>query len=510
MSQAPQKYKNKIRKATGGPRAPRPARKRQRNIRKNAQANTAMKKTIANVASHPQWQIATRDTTRMGMAFTKQMMTPFDVPVHRLPTVDMPRVAVSKFRYTNEFRESVQFHDSTYLAKVYGQPGLTYMDGPFALTSSRYDLVFGSGGQVWDVSGYNFVGTSDEPLGIWWPLTGDIYTSGSRRQEDYVPILSSGDITWAFLQEGEGLYMNAIAVGGGAGTLTFSIYKEIGELAPNPVLRKIGSCTANGAPGTTTLIYTAPNAGFYAVRLNEFTVTTAPVSTLSLTAWGVSTTTTAWALHYLTDMQEDTTMARDMRRTACTLLVTNTASALNAQGDVYGARILHTDYGDFPTSRFERAADKYTGKAVNGAYTYMEFSNADEAFLSYITGTGHPRCYLPSGLINVIKVTNGAFTLNPNTFLISQDNVVEFKTSSQRYPLTVSSGNVLDLVESRRISNMTPYFYTNKWHWGEIAKLIAAAYSGMRRYAVPIGTGLAAAFPEYAPAIMTGAKLLAR
>jgi hypothetical protein len=431
----------------------------------------------------------------------------------------MPPVAVAKLRQVRNFEEVGErpdFGPLDYGCIVYGEPSLTHMDGPYLYDSdSSLDFTFvtqnatGIPNSKWSLEIPEAGIATVQALSIeqWWPVVSATHSSTdlARRR----PLLMHDGVPYTWINPGEEVWINGGVVGGdGHGSIMMGLYRLIDpDVPPIQVGTKSFTWTANTPiPAMIDWVY----SGWYAVKAEVLSVTSGILASVAI---GMNINCkdgfAYWKLHYAPEIVSTPVIAHDCRRTACGLLLSNRSNELLAQGNIVAARLAANFPGGQTTAIWKdvsSASDVYSQKALKGCYTYTEFDFYDEEFRGHVNAYGQPICFWPKGMMNVIVVNNTSN--NPNTWVTCCDINLEFKTSSQLFPKAVSVLSNAELIEARRINNMTTYFYENPLHWDDIAKYISAMWSWTRKHSTAIGTAASLVAPEAAPLIMGMARLM--
>lgn len=198
-----------------------------------------------------------------------------------------------------------------------------------------------------------------------------------------------------------------------------------------------------------------------------------------------------------------------VRRTAASLLLSNTTAELHKGGSIIAARILADDdgIGDLSIDPGTKA-DKYVGPGAKGLYTYMDFDSDAEAFSQAYNTMAYPTCLLDiNSYVHVIRL-NPAAEYTDQTYQITVTGLFEFRSDSMLFQRAVPTLSHDALVEARRVNNATMYFYENPLHMSDVWRYIKTAFNGMRRIAMPIGTAISTLNPELAPIAMPLAHAL--
>lgn len=502
-------------------RARRKAARQRRAAARKVQAVVQPRNQVVSKAM----QVVKRNVdTRGGRMVTKMMMLPGECTAVRVPTVDMPKTAIvqtRQIRNFDEFGEDPGFGNNTYVAIVYGEPSLTHMDGPYKYPSDgnaslSFINIAPYGGSVqvaspsWDMAipggGAGTVNVYN--LEDWWNLAK--ITNNSTILQPRRPIMNVDGVTYTFLNRTEELVVTGgVVTGGGQGNVTLGVY-AIQDANASPVFCVSKTITwTGGIPIAATLV--SLEAGWYAVKAEEFSVTSGLVTDIKLTMeirWYANRT--YYKLNYIPEIGSTPTIANDCRRTALSLLVSNRSNQFTAQGNVVAARMETcfpgTPKGEEMWTALPSAQHAYSGNAQKGCYTYCEFDNFDELFRDYVNDWGNPICYWGQGMMNVIAINNhGA---QNNTYTVVCDSVLEFKSQSQLFPAGVPLLEHEELIEARRINNMTTYFYENPLHWSDISRYVEKMWKWTRSHSTGIGSALSMVFPEASPLIMPAARFL--
>jgi hypothetical protein len=266
-------------------------------------------------------------------------------------------------------------------------------------------------------------------------------------------------------------------------------------------------------------VFVAPSAGYYSLEVESLTIMSGSNATNIGTNFLMVTGNSAgWQHIHLGDLDTtnsgDISLAEDARSVASSLLATNTSSVLARQGTVLAARLRGVDALDVTPTVLARSAEKYTGDAAKGVYTFLEFSTAREQFTSHVQTDNFLSYNLDvDDYYHYMHITCPGWSSTPNTYTISFDSILEFKTDSSRYSKAVSQLDYTDLIAARRIVNANPdWFFENPQHmaalYNWISNKVGAVTRGARRYAGPVAGGLAVMDPARAPLYHLLGKML--
>lgn len=495
-------------------------------------------KRQAKTTSHPPPAKVQKDVTpeyikglraiSQGKALTRLLMMPSESPLIRVPTRGMGDVAICKFREYSTFTERggrEDFGGTTYTAVLYGQPGLTHVDGPhiygsdatfpigFYQPAGEFKALAAPATWEWNLQvptgGVSTTELHTMDLDSFWPVS---YCQSSQPHiyNKFRPLMVVDGLSYVWLNVGEELQVVGGKVfGGGSGQVELEVYK-LAEEDSGPVLVSDQSVTwSNGNIVADSLKW--QTSGWHAVKVNRIHLISGTISSVSLNISILAKVGYPyWKLHYSEEIASNPHVGQAARRTACSLLLSNRSAALVAQGDIIATRLPARPLGCADTawiwSQVAESQKVYDGNASRGCYTYMEFSEEDEIFRDCVNTWGSPIAHRPEGtMMNVITVKNAGAV---NTFAIITHIVVEFKTNSQLFPMAVPTLKGDELEDARRINNMTLYFYENDLHWKDLERYISKMWDWTRRNATLLGTAGSLLFPEAAPIIMPISRVL--
>lgn len=490
-------------------------------------------------------QVVKRNVDSKGGRYvTKMMMLPGESQPVRLPTTDMPQVALVQTRQIRNYDEVTGpfpiFGNNSYVGFVYGLPSLTHMDGPYLLSQDTWSAIyFEKAGQ--DTTEFRLKGLKTESWTLrlpafeqtlidrqeydfdkWWPIA--TVEHGPKTWQPNRPLLRVGGVDYVFLNVGEhlyvgGSYMDSDLSGSPiSGALQLGVYCILDRERPETLLFThditIGPSDPPGQipVGRINIDVT----GWFAIKAQGVTIPNGQLGaeiTLNFTILHKANEP-LYKLHYIPEIQSTMTIANDCRRTALSLLVSNRSNQFIAQGSVVAGRLPMcfpgTPEGDAAWVNLASAKQAFSGNAQKGCYTYCEFDHHDEEFQDFVNPFGNPICYWTQGMVNLITINNRANggTSSNNMYTTVCDSVIEFRSQSQLFPAAVSTLGHDELIEARRINNMTTYFYENPLHWADIQKYIGKMWNWTRAHSTGIGSALSLVYPEAAPAIMPVARFL--
>lgn len=510
-------------------------------VQAKAQAASAAR---ASAQVRKQLDYAASMATREGMTYAKMMALPESMPAPvRLPTNDMPVVALTRtskaFAFSPMTIAPVQqpvsdTGDCVFF--VYGQPGRMMQYGPLTYTTtveattSTFSFAGSAGGTEqqsyvnFNVSGSTLYGGSSETV-FMQPVR---HVNASGNVNTMRPLGRSNGRTYFWLNAGEQFYWkcNNSPVGGFGllpGDLSITVYKWIGvdDTDSMKTYRYPKGFLRNPAFTYSDAPMELSGLGWYSI---EFTISMLDAdSTTNLVALTTSTISPGVNFQYMAFAWDETIVGtsgsgeigENCRRTATSVLITNTSPVLNKGGSVTAARLVNeristpnalVNDSSLNVTTLNNASQKYTGMAEKGVYTYMDFEQSSELFAQAVNQYGSPCFNLDvRQYVNAIRITSPSTV---NSFLITIQAVIEFKTDSMLYSKSVPDGYFNALVEARRINNSTDYFYENPLHLGDIWRYIVKGFNAARKVAVPLGMAASTTFPEASGLIMPIAHAL--
>lgn len=514
-------------KTPNAPRPPLPRPRRPANGQRyppnNNQAlpRQVRKRAIRNVNKQVKSRYGTEQTLAMTIAL------PHQATVLRMPTTDAPRTGAVKLRdqLTVSISNSAppKFNNGDMLAAFYGQPGRLAMIWD-DLKGGIYKLRFPSlalslsTDQYW----YWLVGSTGGSVSMSNPMAVDAinHFSSGQTHGAQLPIALSASRTFIFMNTNDVLtFGTSVGASTLVGTVSFSIYRWKAENSP-PVHQTTTSATLvfGGLPNNGVL-FQASAPGHYAVEM-ESTNITAGSSSTSLGVIVLLTTSTApgWQHIHMGELDAiangDSQLGEDTRVVASSMLMTNTSALLARQGTVLAARLRGIDAFDVTPAALAKSDEKYAGDAAKGVYTFLEFSNEREKFRSCVIAETSMSYSLDiDDYCHFVQITCPQVATASNTFTVSFDNILEFKTDSARYSKSVANLSYGDLILARRCINSNPeWFFENPQHMAALYNWIlshaSAAVRGARRYAGPIAGAATAIDPSRAPLYQLLGKML--
>jgi hypothetical protein len=335
-----------------------------------------------------------------------------------------------------------------------------------------------------------------------------------------LPVGVSNGVSYVLMNAQDSMTLASTYTGSGTGVLEFATYIYIGMgSAPGFVSR----ASVNVTGGTFfSYVFTATTSGYYAFKINGLYTQTIPLGTSAITATLVinsgASVTTGWANVYSPDFSNiaddggDPTIVEEARVNASALLVSNTSSMLNMQGVVIAARFRETLPFALTPGVLGKLAEKYTGKAALGVYTFKEFSFQGEEFTtSYVTRTGLRGFNLDyDDYIHLIQISNPTYATQSNAYDVVLDTTVEYKTDSARYQKGVSLYPHAALLSARKMINERPeWFYENPIHVAKVYQFLKNGLIKAGRMAVRAAPYAATAASALDPSGAAGYNALA-
>jgi hypothetical protein len=457
---------------------------------------------------------------------------PQEHPNFRLPTVDGPRTSAltlrDQFTVSSPATAVPNWNTGDLLFAVFGHPSRLAMQSYSGASSAVYKGLFNLGtsiGNTWEpnitLSGST---TAEQGQGSQvWPLVGT-NSSGGGAHGTTQPIALSAGVPYLWFSSTDTLTITSSALVTWTGQLFFSLKRWTNRDATptdsaTPVTLTITTATSTFVTVTPATFSGSLGQGHYALVLESALFTTGSNNGAFLTVQNtISAASTGWGIVHMGDLDPvggDVLIGNDTRTNGFSFLATNTTSLLNRQGTVLAARMKDVEFCNQTPATIARVAEKYTGDAEKGVYTYLEFSSTREKFRN-ATPNGYPAYPLDDDdFYHFIQISCPNVATTANTFTCAYDTTLEFKTDSARYPKGVSRFQFDKLIEARILCNSTPdWFYENPLHWRDIVTRIKsgarAAYGAVRSYGPTAMAMGARAFPQYSPALMAARTLMQR
>lgn len=443
------------------------------------------------------------------------LSNPADHSAIRFPTSDMARTSTAAFKYQHSITTNVMtgntaitgFPADSVLVAVVGQPALTHsVYGAIPATPNALRFKYLENGVLVDtmLCG-NFVATGNNSVDLRPEYAYATAGGIGPRGDDYLPIGEADGYSYFFANRGD----LVVVIPAPDNDLNNGIIKcEIYRHNPNlDGENYAASFTATYVGGTFTnfLGYLVPQAGFYRVATLEVSNTGGMTARASLIIELQRPPTTGWVHYPCYDLyagaQGDPEIGRNVRCNATSLLVSNTTAPLTRSGTILAGRVMGQDWLNASYSALEKCAEKYTGPAAHGAYTFMEFTRPREEFISVCEGAASamPRYMLGrKDFVHLISVSSAP--ASPNTYTATLATHVEFKTDVARYAKGVSGYGFAELLAARALINSNPeWFYENPTHMEKIYQFLRSGFRAAQKHAGPI-SGLASSIdPARAP-----------
>lgn len=447
---------------------------------------------------------------------------PGDTPALRFPSISAPRTSVAALK--DQFSVVTQaayaphgFSAGDTMFALFGQPNRMIMyyaayDSPAAIT---YVISFDSTGppDIWPINpGGALVvpvgGTGATGLTSYWTPVFGTPSDPSAPYGNTLPIGVSGDVAYVFMDINDEFNFNVDLNAAVRGTLYYVIHRYSGP--------EQGPAESFGIPlpltsGAGTVNFVAQTPGYYSIALAgyELGVSGAIEITVPINAGPkikLITPAAAGAGHWysrgLADLDPalggDINMAGCSRVNAASLLITNTTSLMNRQGTVLAARLGANElFGPNAAGRLARAAEKYSGDAALGCYTFKDFSDWDETFRDHIMQASMmppPNYGLSFDLdcTNYTHVILISGTSVENRYTVTLSAQLEFRTDVARYAKGVAADRFDDLCEARKVINSEEtWFYENPLHMRQIYGFLKSAIRSigkMAPYAAAVGS----------------------
>lgn len=462
------------------------------------------------------------------MRIATAISLPHESPAVRLPTTDLSRTSVGTF--VDQLILSTSpgtpsgFNTGDLLVAFYGQPNrlATYFGQLPAGQSSVYTLNFqsytGSGLNTISSTWYTNVNYGSLAAGAIltinpqdsWPFMGAQYTSGANVDGATLPAGLSNGKRYIWLDLNSVLAFNLTnlpaAISSGTAYFTVSLWGQ--ELANTDNQFTVPLASTSGGAN-----YVAGFPGYYSFTLDSLIITGSTAGGTGAIRTTVTKTNTGpfnfWAHVHMGDLDlnnsGDPSIGKEVRVNACSLLMSNTTANIQKQGSVLAARINETPFQNMTLSVLQRAAEKYTGQAENGVYTFKEFTPEAEKYRECIDSQWPAFDLDYSDFYHFIQISSSNYAVNPNSFTVSFTTTLEFKSDLARHSKGVAAyADYPELIAARGIISASPdWFYENPLHWNQILDAVRrgakSLYSGLKTYGPSLLTAAGTFAPQYAP-----------
>lgn len=465
-------------------------------------------------------------------ALAQAMALPGETSGIRLPTSDMPRSSAlmlrDQYTVTTSVYNAAGWGSGDLLVSFYGQPGrlaMLWTDRPSV--SSIYDLQFPLN-SVYSAMNWLMVpgGISGtvEPNEL-WPLNYAVINSGPGVHGKTMSVGKSKNGAFIFMDRLDTISVPTISswTTNATGNLRFTVLRYVG---PNdaPTTEKVQTITLNGSgqfpAGPIFTLGAGALPGYFALEFTGIYVASGAISSdivlpMQYTSASQASAAGGWIQRSCTDLDSgasgDPAIASDVRVNAASLLLTNTTAAITRQGTVLAARFRTGTFATITPTLLSRCGEKYTGDAAHGVYTFKEFTNYAEQFrdCNAVAGTCFDLDY--DDYFHFVQITCPGSSTSANTYTMSLDTSLEFKTDIARYVKGVSPYAYSDLIRARHLINSNPnWFYENPTHMRNIYNFIRRGARGAYDFTRTYGPRVARATSILAPASALTLEALAQ
>lgn len=463
-----------------------------------------------------------KDTDALAMAIA----LPSESTLLRFPTIDAPRTAVAKLKdqitITNSNLAITPggFSAGDLLVAFYGQPG-RLANVYKSLSTGQYQLVFASqsGLSGPDVTSVSWVWAPLNAVGGVTSLNTPLNAVGAEiffnnpPHGKQMPLGHSSGSNYVFLNTNDRILVSTVTgTSTLVGNVTFGVFKWAGvdSTATETAITSLTFVNGNLPTGASAVVYAATAPGYYTIQaLTVYSTAGVSSTPLSCTLLVDCVATAGWQMLHMGDLDVtlggDPSLGEDCRLSASSMLATNTTALVNRQGTVLASRLRGLDALSVTPADLARSAEKYTGDASKGVYTFCEFSAARENFRNVMFANRFLYFNLDiDDYYHYIQITCPGGSTMANTYTVSFDNIIEFKTDSARYSKGVSHFDHQDLFRARSIVNANPnWFFENPLHMAALYNWVkrhgGAAIQGVRGRANAIGSAASMVDPAHAP-----------
>lgn len=461
---------------------------------------------------------------RMGNCLLAECIAlPGNTPGFRMPTTDAPRTSVSSSRdqytVTTPNTTPLNWNTGDLIVAFFGQPGrLAYV---YQLMSpTNYTCQFGginaNFSTNWTIMPASVSGNSF--YNMYWPLEGATATGVSGCHGGNMAVGQAKNNSYLFMNAGDSMWIGATTAWTSTcvGQMGFELMQWVAsEGEPVAVQQNNLSLVANQLGAQA--LFNISDAGYYAVVFVGAYITSGTISSSnnSIQMEFKALSSLGWSQKSMLDLDSrnagDPVMGQDCRTVAASMLLTNTSSIMNRQGTVLAARTKFDDFTAMTPVILARMAEKYTGDAAKGVYTFKEFTAVSEIFSGVTTSSNAIMFDLDvDDYIHFVQISCPTVSTQPNTYTMSFDVCLEFRADTSRYQKDVSKFSYQDLIASRRLLNSNPvWFYENPMHMADIYGFIKHGAQKVWRGAVASAPYIAKAAAVYDPPGAAGYEMLA-
>jgi len=455
------------------------------------------------------------------------MGLPVETGAIRFPTVDAPRTAVmnalDQITITSNETAEANWGVGDILVAYFGQPGRLASIYANMKSPSYYPLLFDSNAGTtsnWYITNDSVTAAID--VNTPWPLVATGPGTGVLVHGKTMALGVSEGQSYIFCNIGDKIkVLHSTNVSSNlVGSAIFELHRWVGKDS-SVEMGATHVTFVGGLIPDNTILFTIPNTGYYKVDFGGIAWTsgtsTGPIGvTMQLDCLA----TDGWMQVSMGDLDVnnngDAAIGSEVRVNAASMLLTNTTSIMNRQGTVLAGRIRSMAFTDVTPTTLARIAEKYTGDAALGVYTFKEFSDYSEQFRNVVLSDVSRGIVFDLDMddyFHFVQITCPAPETSANTYTLSFSTSLEFKTDVARYQKDVSRMNYVNLIAARKLINSRPeWFYENPVHAKQIYQFIKnLAGSAVRgaAYAAPYVAKAASAYnPAGAPAYEMLAHML--
>lgn len=449
-------------------------------------------------------------SAQSGHALSTFLATPSESPLFRMPTTGGPLTSCLRLRSlltasSGQYAE-VSSSSKDFNIILYGQPGRLFEAGPIPMAANTLQYLQNASNGTYAFTASEIY-TTTRAVKI-----GSITPGSSQQWPTRRPIGYSNDETYMLMNTNESLRVAAVA-----GTVTshnfqFRVFKWNGINSTKAYAGiAYGTVTTLNAWVTLTLGdgLTAWDGGYYTLECdaaqNGVTYNFCIDSPADLYGY-VSVC--------MPSLMQDT--ASCVRRTACSLLLSNTTAAMDRGGTLTAQRVdsrpIHLNTSTVK-QLIKNKMSPYQGDSGKGLYTYLAFEESDENFITACANVGVDATSYPAtnangdsptfnldkpGYVHVVNVVGD--TNHVNTFSLIVDTVVEFQCDSQLFSRDTPNHSLSELYSARVITNSTPFFFENPLHLRDIGRFLLNSWRMLQRNSGKIADAASVLYPPGRPA----------
>jgi hypothetical protein len=323
-----------------------------------------------------------------------------------------------------------------------------------------------------------------------------------------------GNVLYPGLADGrKGVWLDGTV--GGTANISFS--QGVAKATANLIVYKwdgrdwgAGTSTAAFAGGVLTVVPTAP--GYYAF---DYVDSAANANSLGAIISGTGDVCGHFAAPQVNSQLVN---LQQVRVLANSLLLSDVASALNAEGSIVGTQFPKGTAWETKLSAqtITSTVNSFTGRLEKGCYHFLKPASNDDYkygdLISSINGVVNNASFdlsAMSAFTIVYATSNVSGTTYPGLdFLLTHTVAVEFVTENQWFEVEESMYNIIDRLNAVSKLGSMPNFYDNPDHLKQISSMLKRGLSWLGSNGHVLGSALGTLFPQYSAGFNLAGKAI--